>query len=167
MLVVLEDDPEERREVMRYASDLGLFCRASLLPVYPAELPQPIVQGFPIGSPLLTLSAGPSEIQRARGQQIMDETLAQIQSFGAKADCGVVSGASRALEPESASAAQCDLVVVPRLKKRSLDRILRGDTAVEIVGGSPRPVVVVKCPPWKKKRLPGEGGRREDQENGS
>lgn len=145
ILLLLDHDPEQRREALQFALGLGRLCRASLLMVCPVDEPPPIFQGSPIQVPTAMLMANALEDEKAKAQEMVDDSLAQCRRSGVRAEGAVVLRAREALQAKGTKwGGRCDLVVVSRQGRHGLERIFETDVAVEVVKSAACPVLVVE-----------------------
>lgn len=155
ILVVLDEDAENRNELMRYAIGLSRLCKASLMLVCPVEPPVNLAYGFPDqGHPVMMFSEV-WESEWAFAQRIVDEALAQCRGLGVEVERTGVTGSAELVSPKTTWASRSDLVVVSRPKKRGLEKLFGRDKAVDVVKSSPCPVVVIESAPIQPgPRLP-------------
>lgn len=137
---------------MKYATGLSTLCGASVLLVYPVELPVPLILGNPspvgLGSISEQVWADSEREAKSRVQGAID-TMADL---GVPAEGRILlakGGVGMAVKEASG---KCDLVVVPQARARGFERLLHHDRAVDVVKNAECPVVVVRASeeahPW-------------------
>jgi nucleotide-binding universal stress UspA family protein len=145
IMVVLGSGADGSESALRYAAGLSQMCGASVLLLYPMEIPlafpaDPVVPGV---VPLMPSTLWDSI--EDQGKAALEEAIAGIASLGVRAEGmmiqvtgGFAAAVSRVASEDS------DLLIVSRAEPRGLDRLLGGDYAVELVRHAKCPVVVVR-----------------------